>query len=222
MLPQRLKSGLRYARWRWNMRRAVRRLRALPPGEIPSRELILSLRTAWENPGYAGDIDYLVEIARQAGATTGPILECGSGLSTILLSAVAGRRGVAVWSLEHDPAWRKRTALAQRLVGSVGTRLCLAPLRDYGNFSWYDPPVAEMPDGFTLVVCDGPPETTPGGRYGLIPVMGRKLAPRSLVLVDDAMRASEVAMLERWKSEWGAAIELRRPAGRPYALVTRQ
>ncbi len=202
------------------MLRAVRRLRALPPGEIPTSDLVLSLRAAWGNLGFTGDLDYLVEVARQAGTTAGPILECGSGLSTILLSTVAGRRGVAVWTLEHDPEWCERTALVLRPLGAEGVRLCLAPLRDYGDFSWYDPPVGEMPERFSLVVCDGPPSETPGGRYGLLPVMSRRLAPRALILVDDAARPADAAVLERWKREWGVAVELRTPAGGCHALVT--
>jgi hypothetical protein len=51
------------------------------------------------------DAEVLLNLAR---STDGPILECGSGLSTILLGLVAARNGNKVWSLEQKPWWAER------------------------------------------------------------------------------------------------------------------
>ena len=65
------------------------------------------------------------------------------------------------------------------------------------------PPLAEMPGQFAMVVCDGPPGTTPGGRYGLLPVMGSSLAPGCQILLDDAAREDEKIIAARWAAHLG-------------------
>ena len=35
--------------------------------------------------------------------------------------------------------------------------MCVEPLKDYADFSWYDPFLNLIPSGFALVICDGPP-----------------------------------------------------------------
>src|SRR5437763_528969 len=113
-VPGPLKQAARTAWQRQQLRWAMRHLRALPTGAVPQRQLLVELRAAWDNDGYTADIDYLAEVARLAAVTPGPVLECGSGLTTLLLGALAGRRGVEVWSLEHDVAWRRRGPAALR------------------------------------------------------------------------------------------------------------
>ena len=121
------------------------------PGEMPSRELLKKLRLGWDNQGWDAKLDYMEEILRRALETKGPVLECGSGLTTLLLCQLAGRRNVETWSLEHNAQWHRRVsnALARHHVPRV--HLCFAPLRDYTQFNWYDPPLAEMPARFSLV-----------------------------------------------------------------------
>jgi hypothetical protein len=58
-----------------------------------------------------------------------------------------------------------------------------------------------MPDRFGLVVCDGPPSQTLGGRYGLAPVMKDRLGPGCVILLDDASREGEQEVVQRWAKE---------------------
>src|SRR5881396_3334352 len=154
----------------------MRHVLALPTGVAPERPLLAELRAAWGNDRCAADLDFLAEVAHLAAVTPGPVLECGSGLTTLLLGALAGRRGVEVWSLEHDLEWRRRVsaALREHVAGQV--YLWLSPLGDYGAFDWYAAPLPLMPEQFRLVVCDGPPDGTRGGRFGLLSVIGNRLA----------------------------------------------
>jgi hypothetical protein len=201
LIPSPVKGAVKGALTARRLSRALAAVAALPPGQIPDTRLLIELQMGWDNEGMAADTDFLAEVARQALATDGPVLECGSGLTTLLLGLLAGRRGVETWSLEHFPEWRERVGgeVASHHVPRV--RVCHAPLRDYGEFSWYDPPLAEMPAQFRLVVCDGPPGDTPGGRYGLWPVMRARLPSGSLILLDDVERASEAEALRRWAAE---------------------
>ena len=93
-----------------------------------------------------------------------------------------------------------------------------APLQNYGEFDWYTVPES-LPSGITLVVCDGPPSATLGGRYGLLPTLGAHFAPNCQVLMDDAIRSSEIDIISRWERESGAISEYHETR-KGYACVT--
>jgi len=111
------------------------------------------------------------------------------------------KSGNTIWSLEHSQAWGDRTKSYLHKYNINSACLCIKPLKDYGEFSWYDPPFDSMPDKFDMVICDGPPKVTKGGRYGLLPIMRKRLKPNSIILLDDAGREQEQAIFTRWKNE---------------------
>lgn len=199
---------------------ALRRLKALPAGALPSRELLEELTVSWGNEAYSADVEFLARSLERIAGGIGPVLECGSGLSTIVMGMVGRPGGVQIWSLEHDRGWADRVRVVLRRFAVANVHLVLAPLRDYGGFKWYDAPWPSMPGGFRTVVCDGPPETTPGGRYGLIPVARSRLAPDAVVLVDDATGGIGLEVVRRWSREQGVRVELQATPRRGYAVVT--
>ncbi|HEV7472429.1 MAG TPA: hypothetical protein VGN90_00165 [Pyrinomonadaceae bacterium] len=207
LVPSRLKKAAQAAVQRYKLRRGLRALSKLSDGELPTRAMLESLSLGWGNGGFAANVDYLEEVAKNAAATSGPILECGSGLTTLLLGMLAGRRGIEVRSLEHSAAWQLRiaTVLAEHRIPNV--KVFSSPLRDYGNFSWYDPPIQQLPEHFGLVVCDGPPGKTKGGRYGLLPVFGDRLRKGAVIVLDDADRPGEVELVNRWQGELDLDVE---------------
>jgi hypothetical protein len=176
----------------------IARLRRLGSGEAPSRGLLEDLQDAWDNEGMAARTDYLHEVAGAAAAARGPILECGSGLTTLISGIVGGNRGLDSWSLEHLAEWRDRIAAVVARNRLKGAHVCLTPLRDFGSYAWYDAPIDGMPSQFHLVICDGPPGQTKGGRYGLLPRMHDRLAPGATILLDDVDRPGEMDVLARW------------------------
>lgn len=202
-------------------RRAIRYVADLPLGEVPRREELQNLQFGWGNEGFAAQTEYLEEVAHRAATTAGPILECGSGLTTILMGLLAGRRGIETWSLEHIPDWRARVVrtLEQFEVSNAGVYSVV--LRDYEGFAWYDAPLAELPKEFQLVICDGPPGETRGGRYGLLPVLGARLPTGSVILFDDANRAGEAEVLRRWTLEANIDVAMREAGNGSFAVITK-
>lgn len=190
------------------LRFAMRQFLRDPDTALGDDRLLALLVFGWGNPSWSARNDYLRACLEQARASEQPILDCGSGLSTLLLGAIAQRHGNRVWSLEHEPKWAHRTQSALSAFGIRSVSLCTAPLRSYGAFSWYDPPLADMPERFSMVVCDGPPGQTPGGRYGLVPVMGTRLAHGCVILLDDARRAHERDTADRWAADLHASCEI--------------
>ena len=220
LIPPQIKRPARSLVLAYTFRQAMRELANLPVGEMPSRELLVKLRTGWDNLGWDAKLGYLEEILRRALVTEGPILECGSGMTTFLLGQLAGRRGVETWSLEHHDGWHKRVSKTIADYRIPGVHHCYAPLRDYGEFNWYDPPLAEMPREFGLVICDGPPDLEHGGRYGLLPILGDRIKPGAVILFDDAREPGQPEVLERWTAERGVSVELRETEEVSFALVT--
>ena len=173
------------------------------------------LRSAWGNFGYTADLSYLSAVLDYAMKARGPILECGSGLTTFLL-AIAGRH--SVWSLEHLDEWQRRIQTPLNWTGTSANVL-LAPLQRYGWYDWYTVP-AELPSDFRLVICDGPPGNTLGGRYGLMPVLRHKLHEGATILLDDAERPEEQSVLQQWAKEAGWTYVIKGGREGAHALVT--
>jgi len=218
-LRTKLHSFLQKIRRYYKLRHAIKRISALQAPGMPSRELLQDLRIGWGNEAYSADIDYLEEVARRALDATGPVLECGSGLTTIILGLLAGRRGIDVRAFEHDAAWRSMILSTLRDFRIDGVGVHLTPLRGYGEFNWYDISAASLPPTFSLVVCDGPPEATHGGRLGLLPLMRKHLAAGSLVLFDDANTKIGSEVLSRWVKDWNVDTQfVIKPEG-TYAAV---
>jgi len=180
-------------------------------------EIILKLIYGWGND-WSADEEYLLCILKDSLKVEGQILECGSGLSTILLGVVAEKTGNTIWSFEHIPKWAGKVSnvLQSYKINSVHLEIC--PLKDYGEYTWYDPSET-VPDGIMMVVCDGPPgETTQGGRYGLLPVMKSKLALGCTILLDDVERSSEHEIAKLWAQELDTTFKLE-GTKKPYARI---
>jgi predicted O-methyltransferase YrrM len=144
------------------------------------------------------------------------VLELGSGSSTVILAQALRRAGGgALASLEHDPAWAQRT---RALLAEAGLRdaasVAHAPLRrvsfpDEGGLvemRWYDADVvarlaAQAGGTWDLLLVDGPPATRDDqARWPALPLLLPRLSPSCAILLDDADRPGERALLERWRA----------------------
>jgi len=199
---------------------AMRRLTLAGENGTPLPDVLAGLGQAWGDDGFRAVGGYLEEVARFAKEARGPVLEIGSGLTTLILGALVARRGIPVWTLEHHPQFFGYTKQILKRLGLPNVHLTLAPLRDYGEFSWYDPPLDKLPRDFSLVIADGPPGDIKGGRFGLLPVLRSHFARGVVVLLDDAERAKEKAVLEKWKSEYGLLQESHSRNGKAWAICS--
>ena len=77
-----------------------------------------------------------------------------------------------------------------------------------------------MPINFRLVICDGPPGTVQGGRYGLLPIMGNLFEKDATILLDDANRQKEKETITKWGNERSMRpLIVDKPHG-TYAILT--
>jgi Methyltransferase domain len=180
--------------------------RALRAGKIPSIPFFERLVQHWANPSWSAQATFLSSMLGWLSKTSGAVLECGSGLTTLVLAVAESSSARRVVSLEHDSTWAARVSAAMPRALRGRVHAALTPIRDYGDFDWYSIDNVPSLSMIGFIVCDGPPGATRGGRYGVVPVLRERIAPGCIILLDDAHRADERAIVDRWCFEYSAAI----------------
>ena len=208
VIPRPIKQFLDKAHRDFVFRRAIKAFMRNPEAcAHAGNRVLIDLIYGWGNEGWSALDEYLAACIHHVLRSDGPTLECGSGLSTIVLGVIAKKRGKSHWVLEDKAEWTVRVQQFLKRYNLDTVVLCETSLKGFGSFSWYDAPVESMPD-FDLVICDGPPFSTNGGRYGLAPIMKKRLKRGCIILLDDAGREQERAIAERWKTELGGSFEI--------------
>lgn len=179
----------------------VAQIRRVRIGEPVGSILLGRLIFAWGNFGYSASLRYLQQVDRLFRESHGAVLECGSGATTLLLALLAEKYDRYVWTFEHHGEWVRHIREMTCSFGFDRLKICHTPLRSYGRYAWYELPLCPLPRDFGLVVCDGPPGTIQGGRYGLLPVMGKCLRSDCRILLDDTNRRNEKELIQRWSNE---------------------
>jgi predicted O-methyltransferase YrrM len=160
--------------------------------------------------GWAASPDFLLQIAHyMSREKPKTILECSSGISTLVAARCAQLNGLGhVFSLEHEPTYAAKTRDLLRHHGLQDWATVLdAPLEgSAGQSAWYSLKLlpANLPS-VDLLVVDGPPASAgPLARYPALPRLEKFLAKKVAVFVDDADREDEQEMIRRWTSEFPA------------------
>jgi hypothetical protein len=200
------------------LERILRRIAAEAHDRLPTRAEVHDLFVKWSNGGATADERVLVEVARMCRDAEGPVLECGSGVTTFI-AAIYSRHGV--WSLEDHAGYRGRVVDILQRTG-LEAQVLHSPLTSFNGYDWYKIDGIELPDRFTMVICDGPLGTTRGGRFGLVPQLKERLSGADLVL-DDVDREGERQVMDSWcrafgvvqVAEVGTAALLRVPESGP-------
>jgi hypothetical protein len=138
------------------------------------------------------------------------VVECGSGLSTLWAAYALERCGTEgrVVALEHDVHYAQQTRdLLSRhgLADRAEVRHAAIGQVDVGGEPrpWYDLTAVKDLDGVDVLLVDGPIGTlAPLARYPALPLLRERLSAGAVVLLDDALREDEQAIVERWVSEW--------------------
>jgi hypothetical protein len=139
------------------------------------------------------------------------IVECGSGLTTLMLARACALNGHGhVYSLENgaDYAANTRAEIARYGLDAYSTVLH-APLLPHTingrDYQWYDTTALTAHD-IGLLIIDGPPGFLQHhSRYPALPLLRERLAPRCTLFMDDAARPDERELVEMWLVEMPAA-----------------
>ncbi len=199
---------------------AVAELRSVAPADPPAA-LLEELRASWGDPDSAPS-GLMLAALRAFRAAEGDGVECGSGLSTVVLGSYAESLGRNWWALDQYPPWARRVSSALDGLQLGAAKVLDAPLVDYAGYRWYRVP-EQLPAAIDFVLCDGPPADREGtglARYGLVPTLGDRFADDVTILLDDAARPGEREVLARWES--AGLHSTPGEASRQFAVVTRR
>ena len=159
--------------------------------------------------GWAASPDFLYLLLRHVRvAQPQTIVECGSGVSTLVLARSLQQQGRGhLYSLEHEALFAEETRRRLQEAGLADwVTVITAPLTDHSKenqqFRWYD--LRELPDvPIDVLVVDGPPEKSGrAARYPVAPLLFARLSPSGVVFADDLTTSTMQQNLERWKKEF--------------------
>jgi len=149
----------------------------------------------------AGSMLILVSAARKAD---GPIIETGSGISTILMAAANPDQNV--WCIEHNPHFAQLTRNMARACGLSNIIMVHCDIAD----NWYAVQPADklqMPIHFALGFNDGPPRDL-GDRVRFLEEYGHRC---NMIISDDADDDSFADALTVWAKDSGRCIAFPAP-----------
>lgn len=138
------------------------------------------------------------------------ILECSSGLTTLMLARCCQLNGQGhVHSLENGEAFAAATGRHLDRYGVAGyATLVHAPLEGHRiggeDYLWYG--LDGLPEGsIDMLVIDGPPGFIQRhSRYPALPLLFGKLSDSCAIFLDDAARPDEREIVARWAGEFPA------------------
>lgn len=135
---------------------------------------ILRLYETWGN-NWALQPEQLQVMYEIAKERDGAVLECGCGLSTLILGALGKR----VTAFENDKSWFDKVNDILISAGIDSVELHNVSFKD----GWYDTTAYKGDDLFNLILCDGPPRTI--GREGLPLFIKDKITDNCTIIIDD-------------------------------------
>jgi predicted O-methyltransferase YrrM len=147
------------------------------------------------------------------------IVECGSGLSTVLTGQLVRQNGKGhLFSVEQNRDWHRLMSrvLADQNLDEFVT-LIHAPLEAYPGredlqTQWYavdkmEPAFAAI-ERIDLLIVDGPIAVEPLSRFPALPYFLPKLDARSLIVLDDANRPHEQRVIAEWQKMCNLRIDI--------------
>lgn len=158
-------------------------------------------------PNWSAAPDFLeLIVAHALAAKPATVVECGSGLTTLMLARCCALSGGGhVYSLEHGAEFAARTRAelarygleAQATVLDAPLRTCTVGGRE---FQWYA--LGGLPEvRIDMLVIDGPPGFIQRhSRYPALPLLRDRLAPGCVVYLDDAARPDEREIVALWQA----------------------
>lgn len=203
LVPRPIKARLRTLHRSWTLKSCLKTIRPmLKTQSLVNEDLASRLIYGWSNEGWSAKPALISYLLNEYRSFKGTMLECGSGLSTLIMSMIAEQTGARIFSLEHDQEWHELMNARLAASGLTASGLILSPLCSYGEYDWYDDrTVPGECQAIDVILCDGPPNSTKGGRYGVLPRMSHLLSENAIIIVDDAQREEETRMIQRWRKE---------------------
>lgn len=158
------------------------------------------------------------------------ILECGSGLSTLLVGNLLKQSGRGhLYSAEEDEHWyRLMTNLVEDHDLNEYVTLVHGPLEPYVvgddvEVQWYSRSTLRRRlssvDRIDVLIVDGPKSIDELTRFPALPFFASRIDERTLVLLDDVDRPQEQAVMRHWSELYDLKAKIDRGSRRHQAYI---
>lgn len=203
----------------YQMDRQLRRLFETVPNGL-SEEQLIELWQTWGDNLPASRLPYIRTSISEAARCPGPILQCGSSLSSILIGILCHQAEAPakhLWILEHDPHWGNviRSWLERYEISKA--HVISAPADQFDDFVWYVLDTSRLPKNFALVLCDGS-AALPSSAKGVVQRMSDHLDHRCVILARNTKRPRDLKHLASWAKSRRAPF-LVQDAAEPFVKV---
>jgi len=139
----------------------------------------------------------------------GNILECGSGVSSLIISyLIHDKTWGNLISFEHDKEFADRTKelLKSHEVSGKSTIYSM-DLINYSieneDWKWYDISVLDPDMKFDFIIIDGPPAYIhPKSRYPSLFLLEKHLNKGGIILLDDCLREDDNNIVKQWMNKF--------------------
>jgi predicted O-methyltransferase YrrM len=136
------------------------------------------------------------------------IVECGSGVSTLLMGYTLKQEGGSIISLEQEKHYADITRANVNRHG-LGDFVSVrhAPLKrvmiGQKPWLWYDLDALDDVKSIDMVIVDGPPGNIQRlARFPALPVLAERLSDKAVIVLDDTFRHAEKEIVARWLQEF--------------------
>jgi hypothetical protein len=156
------------------------------------------------------------------------IIECGSGLSTLIAAYALEKIGCGhIVSLDQSAQWAAITRQKleehdlSRYVSVVYAPLSPIVLPNKSTVMWYATESLNSYSNIDFLIIDGPTVWSgPEARYPALPFLWNKLANDAVIFVDDSNRVEERVMVTDWLALYSGQIQINsRNTGKGLAVL---
>jgi hypothetical protein len=203
-VPKKLKKIARNAHKKLSLQFAIYKLKKLHSHENITESIVQQLSYGWNNSGWSLSNKAMLNMIKASYSANGTILECGSGLSTLVLGLLhRNNKEINIYALEHNAVWLSKVNKWREKLQLNNITLLHTEIIPYQNYDWYDISNITLPKNINFIICDGPPGTTRGGRYGLIPTIKNYIGDHCTIFLDDTCRLTEKRLIQKWSElDW--------------------
>ncbi len=157
------------------------------------------------------------------------IVEFGSGLSTVLTGYCLEKLGSGrIHSFDHLEQFANvtRAMTEQHGLADVST-VNFAPLKpikvEHDTWPWYDTAELMKIPSIDMLLVDGPPaELHHQARYPALPILYKALSEDAVIIIDDAARPDDRAMIDRWLHEFPDLVKTDIPTEKGATILRRR
>jgi predicted O-methyltransferase YrrM len=199
--------------WRGHFGNHTRRNQGIDPPKFEAAVAALPAPEAFEqlsanslfDPHMGLPPEVLRECYKMARDARGDLLECGSGLSTLVMGLALKGSQHRLYALESDLAWVERVQTWLTRYGVENVSLIYAPLFPFPGGHWYSVEPADLPARFDGVVIDGPRRGDGVNRCAVLDVLRVQIMKARTWIIDDM----DDERLARMVADWSDGRDIR-------------